>query len=220
MKRLLSRIFHQISSRQLLANLYRKLVIEWFTLFQGNIILWIYTFVYPNIKLGQGINCWGRVIIRLNDSSKLTIGENAHIVSDSIRAGITLFSQVKITAFFDSKISIGNNVGLNGTTISCRTTHINIDDGTMIAPNVIIVDSDFHSLWPAEERMWNPGFENDRGVNIGKNVWIGINCIVLKGVTIGDNSVIGAGSIVNRDIPANTMAAGNPAVVIKNLTDD
>ena len=120
MKRLLSRIFHQISSRQLLANLYRKLVIEWFTLFQGNIILWIYTFVYPNIKLGQGINCWGRVIIRLNDSSKLTIGENAHIVSDSIRAGITLFSQVKITAFFDSKISIGNNVGLKIGRASCR----------------------------------------------------------------------------------------------------
>ena len=56
-----------------------------------------------------------------------------------------------------------------------------------------------------------------RAVHIGDNVWLGINVTVLKGVTIGENTVIGAGSIVTKDIPANVVAAGNPCKVIKHL---
>ena len=61
------------------------------------------------------------------------------------------------------------------------------------------------------------GYENDKRVIIGKNVWIGMNSLILKNVTIGDNSIIGAGSVVVKDVPKNTIAAGNPAKVIKDL---
>jgi acetyltransferase-like isoleucine patch superfamily enzyme len=61
------------------------------------------------------------------------------------------------------------------------------------------------------------GYERDRRVKIGKNVWIGVNCIILKGVTIGENSILGAGSVVVNDIPPNVLVRGNPAKIIKNL---
>jgi len=87
----------------------------------------------------------------------------------------------------------------------------------MIAPNVIIVDSDFHVSWPPEKRFDLIDSKQDKEIRIGRNVWIGANTIVLKGVTIGDNSIIGAGSVVVKDIPKNVLAAGNPAVVKKQL---
>lgn len=89
-------------------------------------------------------------------------------------------------------------------------------EGTIIGPNTIIVDSDFHSIWPPENRCNTMGYENDKAVTIGKNVWIGMNCIILKGVTVGENSVIAAGSIVTKDIPPNVLVGGNPAKIIRS----
>ena len=116
-----------------------------------------------------------------------------------------------------ARIEIENNVGLNGTSITARSKEICIGSGTIIAPNVTIVDSDFHSQWPPETRLSQPDFDADRAVVIGKNVWIGMNAMILKGVHIGDNAIIGAGSVVTRSVPTNCVAAGNPARVIKEL---
>ena len=80
---------------------------------------------------------------------------------------------------------------------------------------MIIVDSDFHAPWPVSERPLNPGLENDRPVRIGDGAWIGMHSIILKGVTIGDGAIIGAGSVVTRDIPANAVACGSPARVVR-----
>nr|WP_268998954.1 DapH/DapD/GlmU-related protein [Leptospira interrogans] len=79
------------------------------------------------------------------------------------------------------------------------------------------MDSSFHALWPPEGRLTNPDFESDDDVVIGNNVWLGSQVIVLKGVKIGDNSVIGAGSVVTKSIPENCLAAGNPAKPIRFL---
>ncbi len=84
----------------------------------------------------------------------------------------------------------------------------------MIAPNCVIADSDFHALWPAETRHVEPGFERDAGILIGRHVWIGMNSLVLKGVTIGDGAVVGAGSVVTADVPPRCIVAGVPAKAV------
>ena len=86
-----------------------------------------------------------------------------------------------------------------------------IDDSCMIASNVYITDSDWHDIY----NRIAPG--KTASVRIGKNVWIGDSAIICKGVTIGENSIIGAGAVVVNPIPANVIAAGNPAKVVKNL---
>ena len=81
-----------------------------------------------------------------------------------------------------------------------------------MAQSVSITDSDWHDIY---DRSLSIG--NTEAVKIGNNVWIGDSAIISKGVTIGDNAVIGAGAIVVKDIPANAIAAGNPAAVLKYL---
>jgi len=82
----------------------------------------------------------------------------------------------------------------------------------MIAAECVISDSDWHGIY----NRTRP-FKCSAAVVLEDNVWLGLRCTVCKGVTIGENSVLGAGSVVTRDIPANVVAAGNPAKVIKEI---
>ena len=202
---------------QLLGVVYERVFVYFITECLGKISLWFYRIIYRNITIGKKVKCWGRPIIVKSPNSSISIGNNARIGSDFVRAGIALYSRLKLQAGGEAKIIIGNNVAMSGTSITCRTTKIEIGDDSMIAPNVVIVDSDFHNKWPPENRTHNMGYENDRPVTIDKNVWIGMNSIILKGVAIGENSVIAAGSVVVKDVPRNVVAGGNPAKVIKEL---
>lgn len=94
-------------------------------------------------------------------------------------------------------------------------TEIILGDNCMLANRVYITDADWHDLY---DRSMFVG--SSAPVRIGNNVWLGDSVIVCKGVTIGDNSVIGAGAVVVKDIPPNVVAAGNPAVVLKTLDQD
>ena len=87
----------------------------------------------------------------------------------------------------------------------------------MFGPNCVVVDSDFHAHWPPEARATEPGMEGDRPVNVGDYAWIGMNCLILKGVSIGEGAIIGAGSVVTRDVPPFCLAAGSPARVLRCL---
>ncbi|MGA2121558.1 MAG: acyltransferase [Methanoregula sp.] len=169
------------------------------------------------VRTGKNFSSHGAMIINIYPGSEVILGQNVSAISDSRRSNASALAfPVKIRTFSpSSKILIGDNVGLNGTSITSRSRPIIIGSGTMIAPNVIIVDSDFHKPWPPKQRLNYPGNELDREVIIGKNSWIGMNTIILKGVTIGDNCIIGAGSVVVHDIPGNSLAAGSPARVIK-----
>ena len=114
-----------------------------------------------------------------------------------------------------SKIVIGDNVHINNNFFICSEGEgIEIEENTLIGINCQIMDSDFHDLDPEKRTT---GILKTAKVIIGKNVFIGNNVSILKGVTIGDNSVIGTGAVVTKSIPANTIAAGNPAVVIRDL---
>jgi acetyltransferase-like isoleucine patch superfamily enzyme len=113
-------------------------------------------------------------------------------------------------------IVIGDEVSLNGTSITC-CNHVSIGNRTMIAANVIIMDSDFHHHWPPSNRRSDPIPDDAAPVRIGDGVWIGVGATILKGTTIGENSIIGAGSVVTGVIPPNVVAAGVPARIIRNL---
>ncbi|KAF0233620.1 MAG: transferase hexapeptide repeat containing [Desulfovibrionaceae bacterium] len=177
--------------------------------------------VLLGVRYGANLCCWGPVHIVRHPGSHIVIGDNVSIVSDSYRCSASsLYAPTKMRTFSPhSLIRIGNNVGLNGTSIISRSRHVIIGDNTMIAPNVTILDSDFHALWPPETRLMKPDFESDADVLIGENVWIGMQSIILKGATIGKNSVIGAGSIVTGNIPENMLAAGSPARVIRSIVE-
>jgi len=113
------------------------------------------------------------------------------------------------------KIEIGKCCLICSGTRIMSATSITMGDGCMTAQNVIISDADWHDIY---DRSMPIG--KTQAVTIGNNVWLGDSVIVGKGVTIGDNAVIGAGSIVVKDIPANAIAVGNPATVIKYLDPD
>lgn len=114
-----------------------------------------------------------------------------------------------------SRVVFGNNIIVNNQFSAISEGEgIFIGDRTIIGTNVSIMDTDFHHIDPSE-RM-SEGYPT-RAVNIGQNVWIGNNVTILKGAIIGNNSVIAANSLVNSEIPANTLAGGNPCKVIRTI---
>lgn len=108
-------------------------------------------------------------------------------------------------------VHLGNNVYTNFNLTLVDDTHIYIGDCTMIGPNVTIATAGH----PIEPGLRSRGLQYNMPVHIGKNCWLGAGVIVMPGVTIGDNTVIGAGSIVTRDIPPNVVAVGNPCRVMR-----
>lgn len=108
----------------------------------------------------------------------------------------------------EAVLEIGNNCGFSGVTIWCFKS-IRIRNNVRIGANVVIMDGDAHQ---DDARAGD-----NKEIIIDDNVWIGANSAILKGVHIGENSVIGLGSVVTKDIPANSVAAGNPCRVIKQL---
>ena len=108
-------------------------------------------------------------------------------------------------------IHIGKNVFINSGCKFQDQGGIFIGDGVLIGHNVVIATLN-HDLRPEKRQGMHP-----KPVKIGRNVWIGSNSTILPGVTVGDNAVIGAGSVVTKDIPENTVFAGNPAKFIKNI---
>jgi acetyltransferase-like isoleucine patch superfamily enzyme len=168
--------------------------------------------------MGRNCRLYGLPIVR-SPHGAIIIGDGVTLVSDSWRSGATgLGGRLRLRTFLASaKIIIEKNVGISGGSITARSGTIRIGNDTMIGPDCMIVDSDFHLLWPPERRRIYDSNEADADVVIGSQVWIGARCIILKGVIIGENSVIAAGSVVTRSIPANCLAAGSPATVKRRL---
>ncbi len=110
-------------------------------------------------------------------------------------------------------VHLGNHVYANFNVTLVDDTHIYIGDYTMIGPNVVIVTA-AHPICP---ELREQGYEFNLPVHIGRNCWLGAGVQVMPGVTIGDNSVIGAGSVVTKDVPANVVAVGSPCRVLREI---
>ncbi len=112
-------------------------------------------------------------------------------------------------------VHLGDNVYFNFNATLVDDTHIYIGDYTMLGPNVVIATAG-HPILP---ELREKALQYNLSVHIGKNCWLGAGVIVLPGVTIGDNTVIGAGSVVTKDIPANVVAVGNPCKVLREISE-
>ena len=162
-----------------------------------------------HVTLGKA--CWfdGVPVFRRHPGSSITIGDrcgfNSHHGGNL--AGLNRRCQLS-TLSQGAEITIGADSGLSGTVIGCQM-RINIGARVRCGANTLITDTDWHSDDP---RAGAPA-----AVTIEDDVWLGINVVVLKGVTVGHGSLVGANSVVTSDIPAGVVAAGNPACVIREL---
>ena len=115
-------------------------------------------------------------------------------------------------------ISVGGNTFIGNACTLSAATHISIGKHCLIAAEVRIHDNDGHPLDPARRRRGEPICSAESAeVSIEDNVWIGAQATIMKGVTIGENSVVATGAIVTQDVPADSIVAGNPARVVKEL---
>ena len=129
--------------------------------------------------------------------------------------GNRFFFEPPVHMSYGSHVHIGDNFYANFNLILVDDGEIHIGNKVMIRPNVTICTTG-HPVYPAYREM---AAHYSLPIHIGNNVWIGAHSVILPGVTIGDNSVIGAGSIVTRDIPANVVAVGNPCRVMREISE-
>ena len=112
-------------------------------------------------------------------------------------------------------VHFGKGVYANFNLTLVDDTHIYVGDHTMFGPNVTVATAG-HPILP---ELRQQGYQYNAPIHIGKNCWIGAGVVILPGVTIGDNVVIGAGSIVTKDLPDNVVAVGNPCKILREVND-
>lgn len=172
------------------------------------------------VRYGKGLKLDGVPVIFNKGGATLEIGNNVTIKSSFLSNLVGLYSRtIIVTRTPEAEIHIGDNVGISGATIYARKS-ITIGDNTLIGGNVKIIDNDFH---PIEIEARNADIKEKIGtrpIRIGKNCFIGCNSIILKGTELGDGCVVGAGTVVSGKYEDNCVIAGNPARVVKRLTEN
>ena len=180
--------------------------------------------LYPHINrlilkangavFGKNLQIPGKVSW-LIEGSKLNIGDNFYLYSGNGVNPIASNLQADVYVEPGAALTIGNNVGMSSTRLWIHES-ARIGNNVKIGGCVLITDTDAHPMDYMARRSSNEGTKS-APVVIEDDVWVGAHCIILKGVTIGARSIIGAGSVVTKSIPADCVAASNPCRVIKNL---
>jgi len=173
--------------------------------------LWRFEARLKGAQCEGGVIFWGRPLISLAPDSILSLGRNVQLASALRSNPLGCFQPCVLrTLAPQARLVMEANSGASGAVL-CAGLSVEIGEGTLIGSGAMILDNDFHILtdggWREEMRS------NARAIRIGREVFIGARAIILKGVTIGDRATIGAGAVVTRNVPANCVAAGNPASV-------
>jgi len=180
------------------------------------IIKALYSF-FPAIKFPVSTYFRGLPLLESKDGGKIEIGDKCTINSISIRYHMNMHSRTRLYAEGrESIILIGAGTRIHGSCIHARSK-IEIGEGCLIAANCNIIDSNGHELLLEHPENRIHCKDTPSPILIENYVWIGANSLILKGVTIGQGSVVAAGSIVTKDVPPNTLVGGHPAKIIKNL---
>jgi acetyltransferase-like isoleucine patch superfamily enzyme len=180
---------------------------------------------YPHVRLlfalngipwGHGWCFYGVPIIQKHRHSVMRFGSGFSLRSSTRSNPLGPNHPVIICTWqAGAVLEIGANFGMTGG-ILCAAERITIGDNVAVGANTSILDTDFHPLDP-EQRRVKPSEARTGAVVIEDDVFIGMNCLILKGVTIGEGSVVGAGSVVTRGVPQGVLVAGNPARIIREL---
>ena len=169
-------------------------------------------------KLGK-VKLYGKPILKMHPNSEVFLDDNVSLNSSTFKCTSgSIYAPCKlVTISASAKIFIGKDTGLNGTSIVARSKKIMIGQRLAIAPNVVIMDSPFHKIWPPSERNTYSSKELDTDIYIGDDVWISTGCIILPGASIGEGSVVAARSLINKKFPKNCLIGGIPAKIIKKF---
>jgi acetyltransferase-like isoleucine patch superfamily enzyme len=158
-----------------------------------------YRLRYPRLEIGSGVMFIGRLTI--SDGTRVQLGDRVRIRQRVIING-------------GGRVEVGADTLLNGCWI-LAAERVSFGDHCLVS-DCGVTDNDFHNL-PPELRHEPPGPLTRRPVTVGRNVWLGTHALVLKGVTIGDNSAVGAGAVVRASVPPDVVVSGNPAVEVKRF---
>lgn len=160
----------------------------------------------------------GKPIIYKEPGSVIRMGKNVVLTSDSETNMAGINHPVIIATYSkNAEVILEDNVGMSGVSINCVTRCV-FKEGVMLGANVNVWDTDFHPVNP-QNRLHQTSIEDAKSspVILERNVWIGANTTILKGVTIGENTVVGTMSLVNKDLSSNSLFAGIPVKKIKSL---
>ncbi|WP_229365760.1 acyltransferase [Fibrisoma montanum] len=173
-------------------------------------------FFLNNVDYKTGFISNGVPIIDINKGSKLIIGKNLKINNGLRYNRIGRQQPCFFIANYGGEIVIGDDVGMSSTAIVCHK-RVRIGSNVKIGGGTVIYDTDFHNLDVCRRTSIKEDITTvkKKEVEIKDNVFIGAHCIILKGVTIGENSIIGAGSVLTKSVPHNQIWAGNPAQFVK-----
>lgn len=164
------------------------------------------------VELGKNCSFRGWTSFYLEKDSRIKINENCRFNSRTTSNRIGINHKCMISTLRQGAlIQIGSGSGFSGVSIGSFEKII-IGNNVKVGANVLITDSDWH--------LDDPRVSGPKPVFIGDNVWLGYGVIVMKGVTIGENSIIGINSVVTKNIPSNVIAAGNPCKVIKKINNE
>ncbi len=177
----------------------------------------VYSFFYKGLSVSRDVMFRGFPNILLVNGSAVILEEGVIINSLQFNYHVSMYARSRL--FAEGKgtvIRIGKHSRVHGSCIHARNRII-IGKNCLIAANCQIMDSSGHlvSLENSQHRLMSE--DEPKPIEIGNNVWIGCNCIILPGASIGSGSVVAAGSVVSKAVPDNVLVGGNPAKVLKYL---
>jgi acetyltransferase-like isoleucine patch superfamily enzyme len=175
-----------------------------------------FIFALNGIPWGRGWRLYGVPIVQKHHLSRISFGPGLQLRS-SVRSNPLGPNHPVILCTWQAgaRLQAGANFAMTGGSL-CAAQRILIGDDVAVGANTVITDTDFHPLSYAA-RHSDPADGAVLPVTIEDDVFIGMNCLILKGVTIGQGSVVGAGSVVTREVPPHSIVAGNPARLVREL---
>ena len=173
-------------------------------------------FAWHGVAWGRDWRIFGRPILQRHRESQINVGDGLSLRSWPRSNPLAPTAPVVLsTRRADAELTIGDDCGFTGTTL-VAADRVVIGDRVLVGGNASIVDTDFHPLTP-EGRAEDINAGAAAPIVIGDDVFVGMEALILKGVTVGEGAVVGAGSVVTQDVSPRTVVAGNPATVVRTL---